>query len=529
LTKKGICKVANVSHFLRWIAVFVLLIELPSTALGQMEFHESPYGIDPTQMNGSCDVCQQASGEPDWFNSAYGGFEADGLDSQCGCEDLSSMGMPAFADSGDGQQFGMEPYGCDSCAMTPNMYGYAAPMGFPSACNQCNPCAPVGCAAPAFGCQSCCPCGNAAPVWFGAEALIWRTTSSYLPPIVTTSEPGTQAGDAGVIGRPGTQVLYGGNDLFTGTHGGFRLRGGVNFDQCGVSGMDAEFFMLGNRNESYHAVSNGTPILARPFLNAQTGLNYSQLIAYPGLVSGLIDVNARTSLNSGALHYREVFWKECGPGDPCADSCWRSAPRSFALGFQIGPRFINLRDTFGINEQLTGQGNAAGDHYSIQDSFRTRNQFWGAEFGLFGNRQRGRWSLDGGARLAIGGTNQQLDINGQTAVTAGGITTTNPGGFLAQSTNSGSFKQNRFALVPQFDVGIGYQMTNNWRCSVGYSLLYWGSVLRATEQIDPAVNPGLLPPPLPQNQLTGELRPNALMHESSFLAHGITLGLERRW
>jgi hypothetical protein len=70
-------------------------------------------------------------------------------------------------------------------------------------------------------------------------------------------------------------------------------------------------------------------------------------------------------------------------------------------------------------------------------------------------------------------------------------------------------------------------MTNTWRASVGYSLLYWGSVLRATEQIDPVINPGLLPPE--QNPLTGDLRPASLMQDSSYLAHGITFGLERRW
>jgi len=517
--------VPNVSHTLLWTAVFVLLIELPSAALGQMEFFESPYGIDPTQMNGSCDVCQQASGEPDWFNSAYGGFEADGLDSQCGCEDLSSMGMPAFADSGDSQQFGMEPYGCDSCAMTPNMYGYAAPMGFPSACNQCDSCAPVGCAAPAFGCQTCCPCGNAAPIWLGAEALIWSTSSTSLPPLVTTSENGTQQLDAGVIGRPATQVLYGGNNIFNGMHGGFRLRGGVNFDQCGVSGMDAEFFMLGTRQESYHADSIGDPILARPFLNAATGLNDSQLVAFPDLASGTIDIATRSRLNSAAIHYREVFWKECDPGSPCQDDCWRSGPRSFSLGFQMGPRFVNLRDSFSVSERLTGI--ETGDVYQIQDSFRTRNQFLGCEPGLFGTHQRRRWSLDGGVRLGIGVTRQQLNVSGQTVVTQSGVTTTSPGGFLAQRTNSGSWEHNRFTLLPQFDVGLGYQMTNTWRASVGYSLMYWGNVLRATEQIDPVINPGLLPPE--QNPLTGPLRPAPLLHESSYLAHGITIGLERRW
>ena len=70
-------------------------------------------------------------------------------------------------------------------------------------------------------------------------------------------------------------------------------------------------------------------------------------------------------------------------------------------------------------------------------------------------------------------------------------------------------------------------MTDTWTVSVGYSLLYWGQVLRASEQIDPVLNPGLLPPE--QVPLTGELRPQTLLHESNYVAHGITIGLEKRW
>ena len=513
----------------RWIALLLLLLHVPATTYGQMEQYNSGYGMNPAMTN--------ASGGLEWFNSMDDGFDSiafdsDTLDPTCGCNELSPANMDSFP--GGIVQTSYEqacempmpaPYGYDTGVMMPRNCDSGAPLGTPSACSQCNGFGSGGCGESGYGCQTCCPCGNAAPVWFGAEAISWHTTGSSLPPLMTTSENGTQQFDAGVIGRPATQVLYGGNNIFNGMRGGFRLRGGVNFDQCGIRGLDLEYFMLGTRRESFHGDSAGDPILARPFLNAETGLNDAQLLAYPDLATGTIDIMSRSSLNSGALHYREVFWKECDPGNSCPDNCRRSGPRSFTMGFQIGPRFINLKESVTANEQLTGVENA--NQYSIQDSFRTKNQFWGCELGLFGTRQRRRWSLDGGVRLAVGGTNQKLNVDGQTAVTQDGVTTTSAGGFLAQRTNSGSFERNRFTLLPQFDVGIGYQMTNTWRASVGYSLLYWGSVLRATEQIDPVINPGLLPPE--QNPLTGDLRPASLMQDSSYLAHGITFGLERRW
>ena len=82
-------------------------------------------------------------------------------------------------------------------------------------------------------------------------------------------------------------------------------------------------------------------------------------------------------------------------------------------------------------------------------------------------------------------------------------------------------------MIPQFDIALGYEMTDTWTATVGYSLLYWNHVLRATDQIDPALNPGLLPPE--QNPLTGDLRPETRMHQSDYVAQGITIGLEKRW
>jgi hypothetical protein len=517
-------------HCSKSIAVFVILLYWPlAAAVGQMVEYGSA-GFNEAAMQGSCAACQESYSEPEWYGAGYETYGSVPFADQCGCNECSAEIPGALGDPGMAMPYTevypitqaceMPTYSCDSGNMMLNTCGGEAPYGLQSGCGEYNGCGAAGC-----DYQQCCPCGNAAPFWFGAEALIWRTSSVRLPPLVTSSEPGTQQLDAGVLGRPTTQILYGGNKIFDSTHGGFRLRGGHYFDQCGISGIDLEFFMLGTQQASYHGASNGEPILARPFLNAATGLDDAQLVAFPNLASGTIDIKAKSNLYSGALHFREVFWKECDPGNGCSRNCRRSGPRSFNLGFQMGPRFVRLRETFTSAENLTNSDTQA--QYQIYDSFGAKNQFWGCELGLFGSRQRRRWSLDGAVRLAIGATKQELDVSGQTSVTQAGITTTNSGGFLAQRTNSGNFDRNRFTLLPQFDVALGYKMTDTWTASVGYSLLYWGQVLRATDQIDPVVNPGLLPPE--QIPLTGDLRPEARLHQTDYLAHGITIGLEKRW
>jgi hypothetical protein len=71
-----------------------------------------------------------------------------------------------------------------------------------------------------------------------------------------------------------------------------------------------------------------------------------------------------------------------------------------------------------------------------------------------------------------------------------------PGGLLALSTNSGSVSTSDWTVVPEAAVRVGYQVNDRLRVYAGYSALYWPGVYRAAGQIDPAVNPGLLPPPV---------------------------------
>src|SRR5262245_8106792 len=58
------------------------------------------------------------------------------------------------------------------------------------------------------------PCCRSCPyppgcVWASAEYLLWWTKGDRLPPLLTTSPVGTPLANAGVLGRPGTSVLFG--------------------------------------------------------------------------------------------------------------------------------------------------------------------------------------------------------------------------------------------------------------------------------------------------------------------------------
>ena len=79
-----------------------------------------------------------------------------------------------------------------------------------------------------------------------------------------------------------------------------------------------------------------------------------------------------------------------------------------------------------------------GSTISITDQFDTRNNFFGGQVGLRGEVRSGRMFVEVQSQVALGVTNQIVDIHGSTAITPpGGVTAVTPVGFLASGSNSG--------------------------------------------------------------------------------------------
>lgn len=346
------------------------------------------------------------------------------------------------------------------------------------------------------------------------EALLWWSNGSRLPAMATTSPNGTLQANAGVLGVPGTTTLFGGDDIFDSATPGFRIRGGQTIDEG--SGIDFEFFRMGSQNEDFFRGSGGDPILARPFTNALSGQQDSELVGFPGISTGSLRVQAESRLWSAAVHLYRLAEEDtcCDDGD------------QFSAAIQIGPRFVSLKDSLYAEEFITGS--QQGVQNLLRDTFKTDNTFFGGELGLQLQRRTNRTFVRGGLRLALGATQQELEINGRTTKTTGqGAATDFTGGLLAQRTNSGSTSRNRFSVIPQGEFTLGYETRWGWELTVGYNILYWTKVLRATEQIDTTLNPNLLPPEVVP--FSGANRPAHVLKESGYLAHGISLGIEKRY
>ena len=348
--------------------------------------------------------------------------------------------------------------------------------------------------------------GPSGRVWGSVEYLLWRTDGLDLPPLVTTSPPGTAREDAGVLGLPDTQILYGAEDILTSTRNGLRFRGGVWFDRMYQIGLQGEYFALESTSDSFFASSDaaGNPILARPFFNMNPRVPVtnvpdppvredSQFVSYPDVLSGSIGVDAKTQLQSAGLALRTLLAAE---GYCAAGSTWYSR-----VDMITGYRYMRLTDHLEIGENLNSlESVSRSTSFQIFDQFDTQNDFHGLDLGAVWQGGWKQWSLELTVKTALGDVHQTVDIQGRTTITqANAPTATYAGGLLALPSNMGRYSRDRFAVIPELGANVGFAILPHLRATAGYTFIYWGSVARSGDQIDLDVNPDQLPPPIVPN------------------------------
>jgi hypothetical protein len=349
-------------------------------------------------------------------------------------------------------------------------------------------------------------CFNCTPyrgrLYFSAEYLNWQTRRQNTPPLLTTSPAGTPPDQAGILGLPTTSTLYDRMNTPGPSHSGARFTLGVWLPWNDRWAWENSWFFLGQQNNNFAATSNGDPILVRPFTDANTGQPSNLLTAYPGIVSGSFNATASSYLWGVESNLRRKWL--CGP-------CWY-------IDQLIGYRHLQLQDSINITDI---ENPVMGISQSLQDSFATRNQFNGGQVGLDGqwNFWR-RWYIGATIKVALGDMRQSVNIAGSS---------NNPlppaGGFLALSSNIGHASRDRFAVVPEANIRLGYNINQHWKFFVGYNFLYVSSVVRAGDQIDTTVNPALLPGGSGQ----GPQRPANPFRSTDFWAQGVNFGLIYTW
>jgi hypothetical protein len=383
---------------------------------------------------------------------------------------------------------------------------------------------------PAAACPvECCPvpvaapCGPPGRVWASAEYLLWWIKDSQLPPLVTASP----ASAAGVLG-PSTGVLVGGSDLDHDAFSGGRFIVGFWLNDCHTIGLETEYFFLGTRTDSLSVSGFGganSGAIARPFINAVTGREDSELVSFPGLVSGTVNVSTSSRL-WGAEENAVI--NLCCSCESC--SC---TPHGYRVDLLAGFRYLELDEGLTISESLTVLPTAttgAGTRFGLVDEFDTHNRFYGGQVGARAEYWWGRFFTDALAKVALGSTHESVTINGATIISAPGATpVVREGGLLALPTNIGHFSRDRFSVVPEVGINVGYAITSNLRAFVGYTFLYWSDVARPGNQIDRVINPTQIPTNMGAGTLVGPARPAVNLRDTDFWAQGVNFGVEFRY
>jgi hypothetical protein len=364
-----------------------------------------------------------------------------------------------------------------------------------------------GCGGGACGCNggcgnSCgCDCSNN---WFRLEYLGWFSRGRNTPPLVTSSAAGTDRADAGVLGLESTTILYGDDPIGTDIRSGLR----ATFTHLFADGCTAgtfRFWGLEDSSETFAINSGNRPIIAQPFFNTLLGIQDSLLVAFPGVSNpGSINVLSKNDI-IGIDAWGSRNWYD----DGCSSIDWLA-----------GYQFTRLDDSIVINSALTAADpNGAipvGTQISVVDAFRTQNEFHGGSIGMIGRTYRGPVQIEALAKIALGGVRQAVIINGRTTV--GGTTST--GGFLAQASNIGSFERNRFAVSPELNVNLIYDLNESWRLLGGYSFIYWNNIVLAGNQLDTS---------LPVPFAAGGTQPEVLFQRTDYWVQGMSFGAEYRW
>lgn len=386
-----------------------------------------------------------------------------------------------------------------------------SPAARAAACPAACP-APAGCGLVAGG--PCGPCDEDFPrTWFAGEALLWWIRDSRFPPLVTTGPTSS----LGVLGLPGTRVLFGGRVEDEERMGG-RFRAGVWFDEDDSWGAETSFLFLGQRSVRFTAGSTGTPLLARPFLDALTGLEDADLVANPPLpfLPRLLPLAGRVTVTAPSrLWGLEATGVHRLGGD-------------YTFGFDLlaGFRYLRLDEGLAVREDLAVPANAveaAGTRFLLEDNFGTRNHFYGGELGTRASWEVGPWSLELLGKVGLGVTQQLADVRWSTQIGIPGLGARSfPGALLALPTNIGRHTTDRFGVLPEAGATVGYCIADGLRVTVGYSFLGWSSVARPGDVVNRVVNPTQLPP----NSLRGPAEPAFAFHDSFFWAQGVNFGVE---
>jgi hypothetical protein len=359
---------------------------------------------------------------------------------------------------------------------------------------------------------SCAPVGYR---WYAAaEFLQWRVKGQESPPLLTIDGTPVSAADVDAHTRQGAR---------------FTVGHWLDIPECHPWAIEGSFMFLGMRRASNIFASNGVATLAHPFIDADTGAPDSLPVAIAGSAAadprvGGTSIEAASQLWSGEVNLRREIWRNChGHFD-----------------FLFGYRQLQLDESLTVRDLVMYDVSASplsGATVGGIDFFGTHNRLFTGQVGLEAELNWRGLFIDAWGKFAMGGLQEVVNINGGTTIVStpglppvpGNLVGQSAGSLYAQPSNIGHYERERFSILPEVGVTVGYQITSNVRIGAGYNFLYLNNVVRPGDAIDTTITRTQIPQLQPGATVPGTRPAPPTFVETSYWAHGITAMLEFRY
>jgi hypothetical protein len=370
----------------------------------------------------------------------------------------------------------------------------------------------------------------ASRVFGNVEYLFWFMRPAPIgAPLVTMGSPLS----AGITNALTTRVVAGDEDLNYYQTSGIRVTTGYWIDGNRRYGVELGGFLMEQRSHvlNFESDSNGIPVIARPFIEANTGQPTAILVSYPGFLSGGVNVTQQNRTYGADLNGLV--------------NIYRSPPgRRKACSFDLigGFRWLEVDERLSITQISTllpgnttpfaGLLVTAPAQIGVNDSFGTKNSFYGGNVGGRLEIQKGRWTMTATCKIGIGDTHEILDINGASALTKTGFTAQaiQQGGLLAAISNVDHSDKDVFSVLPEGSIQFGYQLSPAINLFCGYNMIYLSKMVRPGDQLDPVVNGTQIPTSSLFGVPFGPDRPaSGTFNQNYFWAQGVTWGINIRF
>jgi hypothetical protein len=347
--------------------------------------------------------------------------------------------------------------------------------------------------------------------WVSAEYLIFFVKHGPNPsPQVVASSP---------TGTAPTSVISGGRDIDYGTFSGLRVVTGRWLNNDETVGLEGSAFYLWRNDVSdagFPTPGTAGAVLARPFAVPGLGTVTAPFVI-PGSLNGGFTVNGSSRLYSSDNYLLFNLTKS-------------------SLGrtdFLVGGRYLELDECQGVNTLSTPVGaNLAsfngltarlGSPLAVTDQVDTVTRFAGGTIGLRSEYNLGRVMLTAIGKVSLGNSHEVYFINGATSLlTPAGVAAV-PGGLLTGNSNVGRFTHDAFAVIPEVNVSLSYDVTKWLQVTGGYNFLYIDKVARPGAVLSQTVAPSVGLPTAATPRLPGDVT------GSSFYAHGANVGVVLRY